>query len=670
MAGHSVTGALTRGSPAIAAHGLIGDLQTAALVSTDGDVDWYCCPRFDSPSVFASLLDRERGGFFRIAPEHSDYVTKQLYMPDTAILITRFMCAEGVGEVVDFMPVEDPARVSDHHTLVRIVRVVRGRMRFVVDCQPRFDFGRSSHRVRIEPGGAIFVRDTEVAEVAGLTLHTGMALRAHGDGVRTEVDLGAGQSRGVVLESGVTGPPHRLDPAQVLQSLEDTGRYWRGWLNRSSYQGRWREQVNRSAMTLKLMTYAPTGGLVAAPTAGLPEEVGGERNWDYRYTWVRDASFSVHALLGLGYTEEAQAFARWVAARVRDGMEQDTPLRIMYRVDGAPDLEEEELWHLTGYRGSRPVRVGNGAAGQLQLDIYGEVLDCLALSDCQTAALSNTDWSGVTRVVDWMCAHWDQPDEGIWETRGGARNHTFSRLMCWVGFDRAIRLATSHGWPADVPRWVRERDRVYHQIMDRGWSPDRGAFVQHYDGAVLDASLLLMPATGFIAPTDPRWRATLDAIGRELVSDSLVHRYDPATAPDGLSGGEGTFSLCTFWYVDALARTGRVEQARWTFEKMFSYANHLGLYGEEVALTGEQLGNFPQAFTHLALINAALGLDSMLDHQPEPRFDEEDRARLLGVQQASVSPRAGPDATTVPGGPITTPVPIVAGPVDRPRGRV
>jgi GH15 family glucan-1,4-alpha-glucosidase len=378
------------------------------------------------------------------------------------------------------------------------------------------------------------------------------------------------------------------------------------------------------------MTYAPTGGLVAAPTAGLPEQIGGERNWDYRYTWVRDASFSVQALLGLGYTDEAQAFTRWISDRVREHEgDASGPLKIMYRVDGSSDLVEEELDHLSGYRASRPVRVGNGASDQLQLDIYGEVLGCLALADRAGTDIDNSDWDGIANMVDWLCHNWDRPDEGIWETRGGAQHHTYSRLMSWVAFDRAVRMGDNHGWPASVDDWRGQRDAVYRQIMARGWNPARKAFVQHYGSDVLDASLLVMPRTGFISPHDARWRSTLNAMREELVSDSLVYRYNPAASPDGLAGDEGTFSLCTFWYVEALAETGLIERARWTLEKMFSYSNHLGLYGEELGHRGEHLGNFPQAFSHLALINAAVGLDGRLGDKPAVSINAQERARLL-----------------------------------------
>jgi GH15 family glucan-1,4-alpha-glucosidase len=603
--------------PNISDHGLIGDLQTAALVTNDGCIDWFCTPRFDGPSVFAALLDADKGGHFRIAPEGCEYVSRQIYLPDTAILITRFMSSDGVGEVVDFMPVIT-GRATDRHRLVRELRVARGTMTFAMDLQPRFDYARRKHTVEVSENGAVFRGGDQE-----LTLHTlgaqgagATVLKRQGRGLRAAWTLKEGQSTGVVLES-MGGAPRRLPPGEVTRLSADTAAFWRGWLSKSTYTGRWREMVARSAMTLKLMTYAPTGAPVAAPTAGLPEQVGGERNWDYRFTWIRDASFSIYALLGLGFREEAAAFGAWIRDRTNEQAGNGSgPLKIMYRVDGSSDLTEETLDHFEGWRGSRPVRIGNGAADQLQLDIYGETMDALYLGDGHGLEMAHQGWLSVTRMIDWVCEHWDQPDEGVWETRGGRQDFTYGRFQCWVALDRAIRLAQRHGRPADLDRWMSERDQVYAQIMDKGWNRKLRAFTQHYGSDVLDSSLLLMPLMGFVAPRDPMWLSTLEAMNRELVSDSLVYRYNPSASPDGLRGAEGTFSLCTFWYVDALARAGKLEEARLTFEKMHTYANHLGLYSEEIGVTGEQLGNFPQAFSHLSLINAAVNLDYQLDHGP------------------------------------------------------
>jgi GH15 family glucan-1,4-alpha-glucosidase len=610
--------------PLIADHGLIGDLHTAALVTTDGEIDWFCSPRFDSPSVFASLLDPERGGRFRLAPAEPGYVSRQLYLPGSAVLITRFMTPGGVGEVCDFMPVPDGERRADNHRLVRIARVVRGQMRYVFECAPGFDYGRAGHVLDLTDGGAVFRAGERqlTMHVAGtFTLDpAGVRVRGpHGDSIQASGTVRAGQVGAVMLETGAAGPPRRLEPAEVQSMFEDTVAFWRRWLGRSSYRGRWREQVDRSAMTLKLLTYAPSGAPVAAPTAGLPEQIGGERNWDYRYTWIRDGSLSVSALLGLGYVDEARAFVEWLQDRVQEQAgDSSGPLKIMYRVDGSPDLTEEVLSHFKGYRGSAPVRIGNGASDQLQLDIYGEALSAIYAADRNDSiAIEYDGWAHLARTLGWLCEHWDQAEEGIWETRGGRQDFVYGRINSWTALDRAVRMAADHGLPGDLARWTTERDRIYRQVMDRGWNEQRRAFVQHYDTQVLDAALLRMVQVGFVAPRDRRWLSTLDAMDTELVSDSLVYRYNPEASPDGLRGSEGTFSLCTFWYVDALARAGRLDQAVLIFEKMLTYANHLGLYSEEIGLTGEQLGNFPQAFTHLALINAALTLNERLDRRAD-----------------------------------------------------
>jgi GH15 family glucan-1,4-alpha-glucosidase len=602
-------GAALPGYVPIAEHGIIGDLHTAALVATDGTIDWYCCPHFDSPSVFGAILDRQRGGYYRIAPAKAGWTPKQLYFPDTNVLITRFLTRDGVGEVQDFMPIHETPGSVFRHRLIRRVLGVRGELTFRVEVEPRFNYGRDPHTTVFHENGVVFR-----SEGMSLALESATPLTLTDTGVTCEITLSPGESVTFVLER-VTEDyvPRPYSENETREAFDRTIEYWRRWLSKSRYQGRWREVVHRSALTLKLLTYRPTGGIVAAPTTSLPEHIGGGRNWDYRYTWIRDAAFSLYALLRLGFTDEAAAFMDWLRDRFTETRPGELgPLQIMYGIDGRSELHEEVLEHFEGYRGSAPVRIGNGAAEQLQLDIYGELIDSVYFFSRHGSPIDHESWVDLTRVIDWICENWDQADEGIWEERGGRKQYTYSRLMSWVGLDRAVRMALDRGLPADLPKWQSSRDLIYHQIMAKGWHPERQAFVQHYDSEFLDAAVLLMPLVNFVAPTDRRWLSTLDAMGEELVSDSLVYRYNVEASPDGLEGEEGTFSICTFWYVEALARAGRVDEARLAFEKMLTYANHLGLYAEQIGLTGEALGNFPQAFTHLALINAAFYLDRQL----------------------------------------------------------
>jgi GH15 family glucan-1,4-alpha-glucosidase len=592
----------------IAEHGLIGDLRSVALVGTDGTIDWYCCPSFDAPSVFASILDTEKGGCFELAASVPAR-TKQFYFPDTNVLITRFFTEDGVGEVQDFMPVDGSSVETDRHRLIRRVVCVRGSIPFRTRVAPRFDYGAEPHTVRMAGDVAVF----ESAKLS-LGLTATVPLEIDGPDARADFKLAQGESTVFALDQvGGEVAPRRCARTEAEEQFTTTVAYWRKWLSASKYRGRWREMVHRSALTLKLLTYAPTGAIVAAPTTSLPEQLGGERNWDYRYVWVRDAAFCVYALLRLGFTGEAEAFMNFVTRHISPGDGKPSgPLQIMYGIDGRTDLPERELAHLEGHQGSAPVRVGNGAAEQLQLDIYGALIDSIYLYDKWAKPISSGQWDDVCALVDWVCEHWDQPDEGIWETRGGRKNFLYSRLMCWVAIERAIRMANRRGLPADLNRWRECRDTIYRRIMKRGWSETRQAFVQTEDGGVLDAAVLMMPLTKFIAPTDPKWLSTLDALTQDLVSDSLVYRYDPQASPDGLRGDEGTFSICSFWYVEAMVHAGRIDEARLAFEKMLTYANHLGLYAEEISHTGEQQGNFPQAFTHLALISAAFNLDRAL----------------------------------------------------------
>lgn len=609
-------------------YGVIGNMRTAALVGMDGSIDWLCLPYFDSPSVFAAILDYRKGGRFRIAPQDDSFRHKQFYWPDTAILITRFLHDEGVGEIEDYMPVGGIGAPPEE--LIRRVRVVRGRIPFHVECRPAFDYARAKHQTSLSEQGARFDGPD-----MSLGLASTVPLRLDSDGVVADFTLNEGEKAVFVLRR--LRPEDQQRPCPDGDFAEDLFRntvaYWRRWLSRCTYTGRWREVVQRSAMTLKLLSFEPTGAIVASPTCSLPEAIGGQRNWDYRYTWIRDAAFTLYGLLRIGFTEEAVGFRNWlkdrwqdpeslVASSLQGADRRGSPLQLMYGIDGRAELTEQTLDHLEGYRGSRPVRIGNAAHSQLQLDIYGELMDALYLYNKYVEPISYDEWTRLRRLIEWLCENWKNADEGIWEVRGGRREFVYSRVMSWVAVDRSLRLADKRSFPADRTRWLSVRDEIYEQVMSRGWDKDRQSFVQAYGSDALDASSLLMPLVFFMAPNDPRMLSTLDAIRRPLdagglAADGLVYRYDPAQAPDGLPGREGTFNMCSFWLVEALTRAGRtdparLDDARLLFEQMLGYANHLGLYGEQTGNSGEALGNFPQAFTHLALISAAFNLDRAL----------------------------------------------------------
>ena len=599
-------------------YGIIGNMRTAALVGMNGSIDWFCFPHFDSPSVFAAILDDDKGGRFEIAPTQQGINSKQFYWPDTNVLVTRFLSPDGVGEIEDFMPAGLPRDSPWHDQLIRRVKVVRGSMEFTLRCHPAFDYARATHQTKRTEQGANF-HSPELS----LGLVTTIPLTLDDRGVWATFTLQEGQAVVFVLRriepNGHCGHCPSLDETHAL--FESTIDFWHRWLSKCTYTGRWREMVHRSALTLKLLTFEPTGAIIAAPTCSLPETVGGVRNWDYRYTWIRDAAFTLYGLLRIGFTEEAEGFMRWLDARTGE-VEADGSLQIVYGIDGRHDLKEQTLDHLTGYRDSRPVRIGNGAYNQLQLDIYGELLDGLYLYNKYVMPIGYDAWIRIQHRLNWLCDNWQRPDEGIWEVRGGRRHFVSSKLMCWVAMDRGLRLAQKRSFPADRLRWLQVRDQIYEEVMAKGWSEQRHAFKQHYDSDSLDASSLLMPLVFFLAPNDPRMLGTLNAINRSptdggLVSDGLVYRYDSATGVDGLHGGEGTFNMCTFWLVEALTRAGRVDrtklvEARLLFERMLGYANHVGLYAEEIGGSGEALGNFPQAFTHLSLISAAFNLDRAL----------------------------------------------------------
>jgi GH15 family glucan-1,4-alpha-glucosidase len=600
---------------AIENHGVIGDLRTVALVGMNGVIDFMCFPEFDSPSVFAALLDAEKGGQFRLSPEAEDCTQKQIYLPDSNILLTRFLFSDGMAEVSDFMTVG----LGDRRALVRRAKSVRGHFRIRMGCAPRFNYARSPHRVEQRSEHEILFH-SEGDDQTTLLLRSTAPMRVENGDAGAEVDLESGHSVAYVLEEVLPGtaanPPVRVFVPHAFKSTND---FWRRWVAQSTYRGRWRSAVNRSALVLKLLTSAKHGSMVAAPTFGLPERFGGARNWDYRYTWIRDASFTLYGLNRLGYTAEAGAFMNWIEARCGE-LDPDSPLRIMYRLDGRHEIPEEALPHLSGHNGSTPVRIGNSAQNQLQLDIYGELMDAVYLQDKFGDPISYDLWDNLVRLLNWLCDHWRDPDDGIWEVRGGAREFLHSRVMCWVAVDRAIRIVRRRSFPAPFDRWRETRDAITKDIFTRFWDPARKTFVQHVGAKTTDAATLLMPLMKFIGPTDPRWLSTMRAIQHDLVEDALVFRYRPdKAAPDGLLGEEGTFSMCSFWHVEALARSHDVDKARFLFEKVLGYSNHLGLYSEELGPRGEHLGNFPQAFTHIALISAAYCLDRAMDAAGRPQ---------------------------------------------------
>jgi GH15 family glucan-1,4-alpha-glucosidase len=591
-------------------YGIIGDLHTVALVGKDGSIDFLCLPSFDSPSVFAALLDAERGGRFQIAPQLDDAVHRQLYLPDTNVLLTRFLSDSGVAEVSDFMPVED-AGVA--HNLVRRAKTVRGEVRFGMRCDPRFDYARATHTVERRGDTEILFSGGEGARELALRLRSSVPMQVAEGAAVAEFTLRAEQSAWFILEL-VKGnePSPCARPDYVSEAFKETVNFWRRWIARSTYKSRWRETVNRSALVLKLLTSREHGSIVAAPTFGLPETIGGVRNWDYRYTWIRDSSFTLYGLMRLGFTDEAAAFMGWMMARAQE-LEPDGSLHIMYAMDGRRVMHEEALDHLDGYMGSRPVRIGNAAYAHLQLDIYGELMDSVYLYDKYGSPIGYDAWLNIVRLIGWVCEQWREKDESIWEVRGERQEFLYSRVMCWVAIDRAIRLASKRSFPAPLSRWYEARDTIYRDIYERFWDATRRGFVQYPGAHTFDAAALLMPMVRFVSPTDPRWIATLRGIEQQLVGDSLVYRYRLGEDySDGLIGQEGTFSMCSFWYVECLSRMGDLQNARFYFEKMLGYANHLGLYGEELGPRAQHLGNFPQAFTHLALISAAFDLDRRL----------------------------------------------------------
>jgi GH15 family glucan-1,4-alpha-glucosidase len=563
--------------------------------------------------VFAALLDPKKGGSFRIEPHGGKWRTKQLYLSATNILVTRFLSDDGLAEITDFMPVADGATKRPNRIL-RNLRVIKGEIKFRLRCAPRFDYARSGHTASIEETEAVFRSQTPGAEV--LTLCATVPLRAEAGDAVAEFTLVRGEKATFSFGSAGEGDERqagRVDEQRFDELLRETSQYWKNWIAQSNYQGRWREMVNRSALILKLLSSQEHGALIAAPTFGLPERLGGARNWDYRYSWLRDASFTLYAFMRLGFTDESRKFGAWVRERITQGLKENHPggpLKPMYRIHDPGDIPEEILEHLAGYQNSRPVRIGNAAQQQVQLDIYGELMDAVYLAAKYAAGLSSDGWKRIRGLLDWLSANWERADEGIWEVRNGSHLFLHSRLMCWVAFDRAIRLAHKRSLVAPLDAWMKTRDAIHEDIFENYWSEKLKSFVQAKGSETLDASVLLMPLMRFISPTDPRWLSTMAAVEEQLSEGGLVYRY--SSGIDGLDGDEGTFTACSFWLIECLARSGQVEKAELMFDNVLGYANHLGLYSEELSRSGEQLGNFPQALTHLALISAATALDRKL----------------------------------------------------------
>jgi len=601
-------------------YGIIGNMRTVALVGMNGSIDWYCYPHFDSPSIFGAILDDKKGGCFRISADSHGVRQKQFYWPSTNVLVTRFLMADGIAELEDFMPVGLPSESPAYRHVYRRIRCVRGTVRISVTCRPAFDYGRQTHKTLIDANGATFKSGSLT-----LALSTAVPLRNDGSGgVSAEFVLSEDETQVFVLrddcgEGAVPCPPSEEEAERLLRG---TVKFWQNWLSACTYQGRWRDQVHRSALALKLLTFEPTGAIIAAPTTSLPEVIGGARNWDYRYTWLRDAAFTVYAFLRIGFRDEAAAFMGWIEDYASKHARPNAPGAVVFTIEGENQLPEHTLDHWEGYRGAAPVRIGNAAVSQFQGDIYGELMDAFYLSNKYVSPTSYDVWVKIRERLEWICENWRLPDAGIWEMRNRQEHFVYSKVMNWVALDRGIRLADKRALPADRAKWMRERDLIYEEVMAKGWNEKRRAFTQFYGSEDLDASLLIMPLVFFMAPTDPRMLNTISAILKNprdggLVSDSLVYRYPPQPRIDGLPGEEGTFNMCSFWLVEALTRAGqadaeKLDQARLLFERVLGYANHLGLYAEQTGPQGEALGNFPQAFTHLALISAAFNLDRTL----------------------------------------------------------
>ena len=586
-------------------YALIGDCQTAALVGTDGSIDWLCVPRFDSGACFAALLGGPEHGRWLLAPAGGVTATRRRYRDNTLVLETEFETADGAAAVIDFMPVRDR-----DPNLVRIVEGRRGRVAMRTELVLRFDYGRIVPWVRRTDVGISAVAGPDAVSVV-----SPVPLRGKDFTTVAEFTVEPGERVPFTFNWHASNAPG----AQIADSaaaLAETEGWWRDWAGRCTYTGEYRDAVLRSLITLKALTYEPTGGIVAAPTTSLPEYIGGVRNWDYRYCWLRDATLSLLALINCGYTEEAGAWRRWLLRAVAGD---PAEAQIMYGLAGERRLTEWEVPWLPGYEGAKPVRVGNAAHGQLQLDVYGEVFDALFQARKAGLAPQEEGWRIGLKLLEGLATAWERPDEGIWEVRGPRQHFVHSKVMAWVAFDRAVRSAEEFGREGPVEEWRRVRDAIHAQVCARGFDPKRNTFTQAYGSTALDAAVLMIPLVGFLPPTDPRVRGTVEAIGRHLMRDGFVARYDTSTTVDGLPPGEGAFLPCTFWYADNLAVMGRTDEARAAFERLLGLRNNVGLLSEEYdPAAGRLVGNFPQAFSHVGLVNTALNL-SRRDNPTEQR---------------------------------------------------
>ncbi len=582
-------------------YGLIGDLHTAVLVGTNGSIDWACFPRFDSNACFASLLGTEHNGFWQIAPEGDVTSVERRYRPGSLVLETDFHTTDGVVRITDAMPIRE-----DHPRIVRVVEGIEGSVPMRMRMRPRFDYGKTKPWLRMQDGKLIATAGPDALE-----LTADVDFREHEFQAEASFTPKVGERLGFVLTHRFSWLPSP-DPVDAAATMEATDAWWREWSGRSTYSGGWADEVQRSLITLKALIYAPSGGIVAAATTSLPEFLGGVRNWDYRYCWLRDAALTLGALMAAGYVEEATAWRDWVIRAVAGDPED---IQIMYGLGGERRLDEYELPHLAGYEGSAPVRVGNAASGQLQLDVYGEVIEAIYLAQQLGMPATRHGEELARRLLVWLEKHWRDPDDGVWEVRGGRKQFVHSKVMVWVAVDRLEKMAETYGLTDILERLRSLRDAIHEEICREGYDSERNTFTQYYGSKQLDASLLLIPIMGFLPPDDPRSIGTVEAVQRELVKDGFVMRYIPdANAADGLPPGEGAFLACSFWLVNDLALIGRRKEAEALFERLLALRNDLGLFSEEYDQPHKQLiGNMPQAFTHLTLIASAIALSANQD---------------------------------------------------------